>query len=207
MIDRGAFDDYAASLRRLIADAGGETQTLSRTAADVRLLKDQLASATQDAQRRLETLIRAAATAEAKPGARAEVATSSARQAASAGEARAEARPDQRLEGALAARIDAMIETRVGAAIERGIRDRLGPELRAAIEGHAAEAERAILARVGPLIERLERGLAEPGSGSGRDESIARSMGEADERLARFERSLESARIDSRRRRTSRCLV
>lgn len=177
VIDRGAFDDYAASLRRLIADAGGETQTLSRTAADVRLLRDQLASATQDAQRRLETLIRAAAMAEAKPGARAEGSASAARQAASAGEARAEARPDQRLEGALAARIDAMIETRVGAAIA----------------GQAAEAERGLLARVGPLIERLERGLAEPGSGSVRDESIARSMVEADERLARFERSLESA--------------
>ena len=55
VLDGRAFEDYSASLTRLIKDASAEGQTLSRTAADVRVLKEQLGEAAGEAQRRLDT--------------------------------------------------------------------------------------------------------------------------------------------------------
>lgn len=66
VLDRRAFEDYSQSLQRLIKDASGEGQTLSRTAADVRVLRDQIASAAQDAQKRLDAATRLLASVELK---------------------------------------------------------------------------------------------------------------------------------------------
>jgi hypothetical protein len=64
VLDRRAFEDYAESLKALIRDASGESHTLSQTAADVRVLREQLASAAADAQKRLDAATRAIAAVE-----------------------------------------------------------------------------------------------------------------------------------------------
>ncbi|MEZ6233489.1 MAG: hypothetical protein R3B68_04810 [Phycisphaerales bacterium] len=68
VLDGRAFEDYSASLTRLIKDASAEGQTLSRAAADVRVLKEQLAEAAGEAQRRLDTAMKVVAALERRAG-------------------------------------------------------------------------------------------------------------------------------------------
>ncbi len=143
VLDRRAFEDYSESLKRLIKDASGEGQTLSRTASDVRALRDQLASAAHDAQKRLEAATRLLASVE------------------------------QKLEPMVAQRLDGRAEGRASEAVLRavGLNGKPGPRTRAAVDadpapvGPAPEAIRAlessILARLEAQIEtRIEARFA-----------------------------------------------
>ena len=122
VLDRRAFEDYAESLKRLIKDATGEGQSLSRTAADVRVLRDQLAAATAEAQRRLDATVRAGGEARLV-----EVAPAASKQA----RAKAAEAGTQPMSAELVRAIEARIEARVEARLEAKLSESLAASLSA----------------------------------------------------------------------------
>ncbi|MCA9287221.1 MAG: hypothetical protein KDA05_01470 [Phycisphaerales bacterium] len=228
VLDGRAFEDYSASLTRLIKDASAEGQTLSRTAADVRVLKEQLGEAAGEAQRRLDTAMKvvaalerraagegagrngvaepkAAKASEVPPAEGDAVGTIEARVLARVQQA-IEARIREEVERRVARDVASVLDARLGEMVEawRADNERLRQEFWSLVEETRGLAGQAIERVEGRVEEREGREEREAGRedreaevGARVDEQtmlrIEKSLADAGERAARFEKSVEAA--------------
>lgn len=169
VLDRRAFEDYSESLKRLIRDAAGEGQSLSRTAADLRVLKDQLTGATLEAQKRLDAAMRAVPTPEPRP-IDAPPATKANGRARHTDPVRPPASPDPALStetiAALQARIESQLEAKVNARLDAHLA-RLADERANAAPTPSADSraldamEARLHAEASAIAERVQNAVAE----------------------------------------------
>lgn len=152
VVDREAFNDYSASLRRLIEDAAGQAEALRAAGTDAQLAREQLRDISGKTAPRIDAALRALASVEK----RAEEAGTLVQTARDAARGLEQLR--SQTEASLAAgltRIEAEIERRVAEAVER--LGRTERERAGALEDRARAAVEQIEAAAADVTRHLDR--------------------------------------------------